>query len=161
MAKLTDEQKYFITQSLACFDTPSVIVEAVKEEFAIAVTPSQVQAYDPTKFQGRALSKKYKDIFEATRQAFLDEKSQIPIASKAYRLRTLQRLLDFYVSRKNMVQAQSVLEQAAKETGGMFTNRLQLKTDPASGLIGTLNQLLQRNTALPIVHEVEGEIIEG
>ena len=32
-AKLTDEVKTFIVQGLACFDSPSVVAKAVKDEF--------------------------------------------------------------------------------------------------------------------------------
>ncbi len=32
MATLTDDVKAFIVQALACFDTPSQVVDAVKEE---------------------------------------------------------------------------------------------------------------------------------
>lgn len=49
MATLTDDVKAFIVQALACFDTPSQVVDAVREGFGTEVSRMQVQSYDPTK----------------------------------------------------------------------------------------------------------------
>lgn len=123
MAKLDDHVKLYIVQALACFDTPQQVADAVKEEFGIVVTRMQVQGYDPTKTRGRDLSAKLRAVFEATRKRFLDEVEQVPIASQTYRLRNLQRLHEQAVQRKNLQLAAALLEQAAKEVGGAFTNR--------------------------------------
>lgn len=124
MAKLGDEVKVHIVQALACFDTPSQVVESVKDEFDIVVTRQQVQTYDPEKAAGRkGMSRKLRAIFEATRRAFLEETAQVPIASQTYRLRNLQRLHQKAQQRGNMALAAALLEQAAKEVGGAFTNR--------------------------------------
>lgn len=123
MATLTDDVKAFIVQALACHDTPSQVVEAVQEEFGIAVTRMQVQTYDPTKAQGKALSKKWRDVFEATRARFLKETAEIPIASQSFRLRALQKMYEKTAARGNVPLAAQLIEQAAKESGGMFLNR--------------------------------------
>lgn len=124
MATLTDDVKAFIVQALACFDTPSQVVDAVREEFGIDVTRMQVQAYDPTKkAAARGLGKKWVEMFEATRARFLKETADIPIASQSFRLRALQKMYEKTASRGNVVVAAQLIEQAAKETGGMFMNR--------------------------------------
>lgn len=123
MATLTDDVKAFIVQALACFDTPSQVVDAVKEEYGIDVTRQQVQTYDPTKQLGKALSLKWRAMFEATRARFLKETAEIPIASQSFRLRALQKLYEKTASRGNVVVAAQLIEQAAKETGGIFVNR--------------------------------------
>jgi hypothetical protein len=158
MAKLDDEVKMFIVQSLACYDTPSQVAEAVNLEFGIAIERQQVAVYDPTKKSGERLAQKYRDVFDATRQAFIEDAINIPIASKTYRLRSLQRMHDYYVSRKNFVQAQAVLEQAAKEVGGMFNGKL---TAPPTDnpLVSWLQQI--GGTSIPIAHDVEAEVIEN
>ncbi len=85
MATLTDDVKAFIVQALACFDTPSQVVDAVREEFGAEVSRMQVQSYDPTKKAARGLSKKWVELFEATRKRFLEETAEIPIANQAFR----------------------------------------------------------------------------
>ena len=46
MAALNSEVKGFIVQALACFDTPSQVAAAVREEFGIEVTRQQCEAQD-------------------------------------------------------------------------------------------------------------------
>lgn len=126
MAKLTEPQKLFIVKALACFDTPTQVANAVREEFGIEVDRRQVAEYDPSKASGRDVSAKLRAIFDATRQAFKDDVSTIPIASQAYRLRTLNRLLVKVEGQGNTALAAQLVEQAAKETGGTFTNRREV-----------------------------------
>jgi hypothetical protein len=143
-------------QSLACYDTPSQVAAAVNMEFGIDIERQQVARYDPTKKSGDNLAKKYRDIFDATRKAFIEDAINIPIASKTYRLRSLQRMHDYYVSRKNYVQAAAVLEQAAKEVGGMFNGKLHAPPSD-NPLVTWLQQI--GSSSLPVVHEVEGTIV--
>lgn len=126
MAKLTDPVKMAIVQALACFDTPSEVAAAVKEEFGISITRQQVAAYDPTKATCKGLAKKLRAVFEETRKAFLNDVATIPIAQQAFRLRALQREFERAKSRGNSALAAQLLEQAAKELGGAFTNRREL-----------------------------------
>ncbi len=123
MAKLTEAHKRFIVQALACWDTPSQVAEALKEEFSLDVPRMQVAQYDPTKVAGQKLARKWADLFEATRKRFREEVAEIPIADQAFRLRALGKIYERHISRGNVVGAAGVLEQAAKEVGGAFTNR--------------------------------------
>jgi hypothetical protein len=164
MATLTEEHKQYIVQCLACFDTPSQVAEDVSKEFSVTIDRMQVQKYDPTKAAGRNMSPKLQAIFHATREAFLKDIGQIPIASQAFRLRSLQRQHDYYMSRKNYVQAQSVLEQAAKEVGGMFTNKVKVGSDETNPFVMWLQQV--SGGSMPIVQDAEpdelvGEVIEN
>jgi hypothetical protein len=139
MAKLDDPAKLFIVQALACFDTPQQVADAVREEFGVEISRVQVQGYDPTKRAGDRLSKKLKAIFEATRKRFLDEVEKVPIASQTYRLRNLQRLHEKAQQRGNMALAAALLEQAAKEVGGVYTNRRE-HSGPGGGPIPVKNE---------------------
>jgi hypothetical protein len=65
MAVLRSEVKVFIVQALACFDTPSQVVAAVKTEFGIEITRQQCETHDPTKFAGQKLGKTWVDLFHA------------------------------------------------------------------------------------------------
>jgi hypothetical protein len=123
MAALRDEVKAFVVQALACFDTPSQVVASVKAEFGLDVSRQQCEAYDPTKYVGRNLHLKWKTLFEDTRARFREETAEIPIANRAYRLRTLGRMAEKAENMKNMALTAQLLEQAAKEVGDVYVNR--------------------------------------
>lgn len=127
MAALNGEVKAFIVQSLACFDTPSTVVESVKKEYGLTITRQQVESHDPTKANGKGLADKWKELFKETRARFQTEITDIPIANKAYRLRTLDRMMAKAESMKNMALAATLIEQAAKECGDAYTNRQKLE----------------------------------
>lgn len=128
MAALTNEVKGFIVQALACFDTPTQVVEAVKSEFGQVVTRQQVESHDPTKASSKGLAKRWVTLFEDTRKRFREETAEIPIANRAYRLRALGRMAEKAESMKNMALTAQLLEQAAKEVGDVYVNR-QTKAD--------------------------------
>ena len=123
MAVLRSEVKAFIVQALACFDTPSQVVESVKKEFGIEVSRQQCESHDPTKFAGRALGVKWAELVHAARKRFREETEDIPIANRAYRLRTLGRMAEKAENMKNMALTAQLLEQAAKEVGDVYVNR--------------------------------------
>lgn len=132
MAALDVKVKRFIVSSLACWDTPTQVAKSVREEFGIEITRMQVATYDPTKAAGRELSKELKALFAETRAKFKSELDAIPIANQAYRLRSLARMHARAEEQGNAALAAQLLEQAAKETGGAYTNRRQIEGgDPA------------------------------
>lgn len=133
MAKLNDAHKRFIVQALACWDSPQEVADAVKVEFGLDMHRSQVAQYDPTKAAGRAMGKQWIQLFNDTRQRFRQEVAEIPIADQAFRLRALGKIYDRHISRGNVVGAAAVLEQAAKEAGGLFTNKQKLEHAGAGG----------------------------
>jgi len=130
MAALRSEVKAFIVQALACFDTPSQVVEAVKKEFGVDVSRQVCEGHDPTKYAGRGLAKRWADMFHACRERFTTETADIPIAHRAYRLRTLGRMAEKAESMKNMALTAQLLEQAAKEVGDVYVNRQTKNENP-------------------------------
>ncbi|WP_394743788.1 DUF2280 domain-containing protein [Escherichia coli] len=139
MATLKGEVKAFIVQSLACFDTPSQVVELVKKEFGLSITRQQVESHDPTKANGRGLAQKWVDMFNATRERFQNEISDIPIANKAYRLRVLDRMATRAEGMKNLALTAEIIEQAAKECGDAYTNKHKYEhSGPNGGAIQTI-----------------------
>ena len=139
MAALKPELKAFIVQSVACFDTPSQVVESVLKEFGIQITRQQVEQNDPTKISGKGLAQKWVDLFNRTRDRFLNEISDIPIANKAYRLRVLQRMSTTAEGMKNLGMTAQLLEQAAKEVGDAYSNKQKVELTGKDG--GPLNQV--------------------
>ncbi|HEL9859785.1 TPA: DUF2280 domain-containing protein [Klebsiella pneumoniae] len=133
MAALKPEVKAYIIQMLACYDTPSQVVEAVQKDFGIAITRQQVETHDPTKVSGKTLAKKWVDLFNLTRNRFLNEISDIPIANKAYRLRVLQRMSTTAENMKNIGMTAQLLEQAAKEVGEAYSNKQKVEHTSPDG----------------------------
>ena len=110
MAALKEPVKIFIVQSLACFETPQQVADAVKQRFGIEIERQQCENYDPTKYGGRNLSKKLRDLFERTRKDFKANIEDIPLANKAFHFKELQRMYEDYS--KNKVMKAKVLKQA-------------------------------------------------
>jgi hypothetical protein len=123
MAALKNEVKSFIVQALACFDTPSQVAEAVKNEFGVALPRQQVESHDPTKACSKGLAAKWQTLFHDTRKRFREETADIPIANRAYRLRAMNRFVERAEGMKNIGLAMQILEQAAKEVGDVYVNR--------------------------------------
>lgn len=138
MATLPDPVKLFVVQALACYDTPTQVAQAVKAEFGIAVTRQQIGRYDPSKAGNRDVSARLKAVFASTREKFIEDIGAIPIARQAVRLRTLQRELERAEERGNSGLVVQLLEQAAKEVGGMFSNRREL-SGPGGGPIASVS----------------------
>lgn len=127
MAALSTEVKAFIVQSLACFESPTKVIELVKAEFGVMVSRQQVSQYSPGNAMAAKLSDKWVELFNATRERFQAEITDIPIANKAYRLRALDRMATRAESIKNMALAAQLIEQAAKECGDAYTNRQKVE----------------------------------
>ncbi|KXJ45881.1 DUF2280 domain-containing protein [Marinobacter sp. Hex_13] len=144
MARLKPEQKLFIVQRLACFDTPTMVAKAVREEYQVELSRQVVEGYDPTKYAGRNLAKKYKQVFEDTREAFLEDTSGIAISHKAVRLRTLQRMAEKAETMGNMVLAKDLLEQAAKEAGDAYSNKRVLEHNNPDGRLTPVINLTRK-----------------
>lgn len=125
MARLTSEVKTYITQALACFDSPSQVAEAVKREFGITVSRQQCESHDPTKVTSKGLGKKWIDLFYETRERFKRDTEDVAIANRAYRLRVLGRIAVRAEEMRNLALAMQALEQAAKEVGDVYVNRMR------------------------------------
>lgn len=72
-------------------------------------------------------------MFNATRDRFLNEISDIPIANKAYRLRVLQRMSTTAENMKNIGMTAQLLEQAAKEVGDAYSNKQKVEHTSPDG----------------------------
>lgn len=117
--------KRFIVRSLAAYEAPSDVITSVKEIFDITVTKQQLQHYDPTTAAGKELSKVLTDLFFDTRKEF-EKNEDLPIMKRIFRLKKLAYFVEQFEKMKNYKMAAAMLEQAAKESGGMFTNRKEI-----------------------------------
>ena len=145
MAALKEPVKIFIVQALACRDTPQEVADLVKQEFGIQIDRQQCSSYDPTKQRGKNLSKKFVELFHKTRADFDAGLIDIPIANKHYRLKQYQKQLER--NTKNTVMSLKILEQAAKDCGGQFTNKQEI-TGKDGKPIETINQNVSTDSYL-------------
>jgi hypothetical protein len=114
MQTLSDEIKTFIVKSLAHFDTPSEVVEAVKANFDVEISRQHVYTYDPRCTQPPA--PRWRELHAATRAAFLRDADEIGISHRTVRLRMLDRMAHRAEARHYMSLAAHLLEQGAKES---------------------------------------------
>lgn len=157
MAALRKEVKLYIVRSLAVFNTPQETVELVNEEFKIKISRQQCERYDPTKRAGKDLSQELKEEFEHTRIEFLEKPLNIPIANLAVRLQRLEK--QYSVHAKNPLFSLKILEQAAKDMGGQFTNKTEvtgagggpLQSEHVTQIVATPEQIKQ------VLNELQGK----
>jgi hypothetical protein len=119
MRRLSDAVKRRIVEHLACYHTHAEVANLIADEFAVALTPRHVRAYDPTSFQF-AGSHRWQDYYQTVRTRCAKEVGEVAIAHRAYRLRQLQHILDRACERGDYRQALQTLEQAAKEMGNWY-----------------------------------------
>ncbi|WP_395602417.1 DUF2280 domain-containing protein [Pseudomonas sp. A1230] len=149
MAALKNDVKAFIVQALACFDTPTQVSQAVKQEFDVDVTRQQVEQHDPTKRAGVNLAAKWQTLFHDTRTRFREETAEIPIANRAFRLRAMNRFVERAETMKNIGLAMQILEQAAKEVGDVYVNRQKKNDDESEPVVPTSVQVHVINARKP------------
>ena len=133
MAALSDDVKAFVVQALACFDTPSQVAEAVKDEFGLVIPRQQVALYDPTKATGKNLANKWRHLFEATRDEWRKGVTEVPIANRVFRLRALDRMAVKAERMRNLPLAVQIHKQAAQEVGDVYVNKGRAGGDAAGG----------------------------
>jgi hypothetical protein len=122
-AKLTDEARAFVVQQLAAFQTPAEVAKMVREQFKVTIAPQSIEAYDPTKWAGRSLSKRWRAYFEKARKAYLEDVDSVPESHKAVRVKRLATMAQKVQTAGNVPLAAQLLEQIAKEVGDAYTNR--------------------------------------
>jgi hypothetical protein len=131
MAKLSDAVKRRIVQGHAWYETTAEIIAAVKEAHGLTLSTPQVAYYNPAAPYSE-LAAKWRDLFDEERERFRRDTSQIAIASKAFRLRKLERMARAAEERKNFALAAQLLEQAAKECGGAYRNARLPQSAPSN-----------------------------
>lgn len=124
--KLPTAVQRFIVRHLARFEKPTDVTRAVKEEFKLRVSRQNVEYYDPTKHASeQGLSEQLKGLFWETREKFLEDESA-NLSSLKYRLGLRALMISKTLAKGNYPLVDSLLVNAAKDEGGVFTNRREL-----------------------------------
>lgn len=127
--RLNTVQKRFVVQCLAEFMSPSEVVELIAEDMNVEMSKQAVEKYDPTKYAGQTLSEDLRKLFWQKRREAIADESNIDIAHRSFRLKQLSKLYRQAVRDGKDVVAAQHLAQAAKEKGGLYTNKRQLEVD--------------------------------
>lgn len=150
--ELPDEIKVYMVTRNAQFVGPQTVADEVKERFGLEMPKQHVERYDPTKYNGQALARPLKALFAAERKRYTADIASVPIANQKVRLRMLHDMVDVQMERKNHPLASKLLEQAAKETGNAYTNKVEhggeIKTTPSYDLSGLTTEELRIFRAL-------------
>lgn len=127
MARLSEAQKTFIVQQLACWRTPTEVADLVTEEWpGTEIDRRQVHKYNPETPNCQA-AKKYRELYYKTREQFVEAAAKLGIAQPAFRLQKMMDVLRQAERVGNHGMVLQVLEQAAKETGGSYANKRVLE----------------------------------
>lgn len=127
---LTNEQKEWLVCHYACFWQTERVLDGFKDEFGFRPEPSVAIKYNLNGLTEDEIAQRRKTIWIDThrraRAAFEESVRDIPIASPTFRVQQLNTMFEQAFARKNFMLASKLLEQAAKETGGLFTNKREL-----------------------------------
>ncbi len=111
-----------------------MIQKDVKAEFGITLDRRQIDFYNPESGGNKRLAKQWKNLFEETRRAYINGTVSVGIAHKSFRLDVLHRIAEEAEDRRNWGLLVEVLQIAAKEQGGLFTNQRRLDVNPRDAL---------------------------
>lgn len=141
---------------LARCRTPAEVAVLMREEFELEITIPQVVKYDPRRPSYEA-GEKWLPLFEAARTSYLKDVEDVPIANQGFRLQTLQEGLEVAKKAKNWKLVAELMEQAAKEVGGVLTNERNLRVrrddvpdtpeDRAAALAALVGEALDKRAA--------------
>lgn len=109
-----------ILTALACFESPTQVAASVKQQFGLELSRQRIEAWHPERAAGSRLDLIWREVFDTTRARLLIELDGIPIAHKSYRLRQLDRMAGQAEDMGNLPLAVRLIEQAAKEVGGVY-----------------------------------------
>lgn len=125
---LTEHQKAWIVTQWARMRYANQIRKEFAEVFGVEIDRKQVHTYNPKAGSnyGRGQAK-WHALFEEEREKFLAEVNAIPISNAAVRLDRLETMCVAAMEKGNAPLAASMIEQAAKEVGGLFTNRREIE----------------------------------
>lgn len=126
--KLDDKQKVWLVSAYATFKRTGEVRAEFAETFGVEIPENQARGFNLTIFRNEEeAAKRNKGRWWSThvdaRRRFDESVNDIPIASKAYRVRKLDEMFDLAYQRRNFKTAADLLEQAAKETGDAYSNR--------------------------------------
>lgn len=118
MRRLPAAVKIHALIGLACYESPEKVTASIREKFGLSLSRQCIEAWNPERAAGARLGAEWRGLFYETRDRFLREIADIPLASRSYRLRALNRMARQAEEMGNYALLIRVLAQAARETNG-------------------------------------------
>lgn len=137
------EQKQFLVESLACFQSHSAIITEFARRYGIALDGRTLVNYDPAHRNCR-LGPGLRRLYDECRKAYVDGVQEVAIAHQAHRLRLLSRVVDKATTSKDYANAIKGLELAAKEMGGALSGQHTIRHE---GTIGHVHATVEEAKA--------------
>lgn len=113
-AALTQPQRRYIVRALARFNSPTEVCRMVKTEYGLDIYRQLAARHDPTTEAGQTLGEGLKKLFYSTREQFVEQLEQQPLAHRAMRLDQLKKLYDAALDAGNPKLAVRILSEADK-----------------------------------------------
>jgi hypothetical protein len=126
--QLTTEQKIYLVQRVAAFDSTRAVIKSMQEEFGIKLSRCSVHYYNPNTHTGQRCAEKWKTLFYETRKAIIAGGMEIGVANKRVRLRRLETMAQDAMDGGDFNSAAKVMAQAARETGARRAKRQRNKS---------------------------------
>ena len=120
--KLSLDAKTYIVRALACRERPADVLAHLQEHFNVIVDRKALAHYDPR--LNATLDADLKKLYEKEAAEFWDKKNFEPLNSLNVRQRLRMEL--FEQAGQNRKLKLDILEQAAKDEGGLFCNRREI-----------------------------------
>lgn len=124
MAKLKKEHKELIVISLAHNFEPTEVQRMLKDRCDVEVELNQISYYNPDLNSSAQLSKTWRELYHHKKDQYKDEVLSHETAHKAYRIGMLEKAAKEYQKKGNYMAMASMLEQIAKEVGGVFEGKV-------------------------------------
>jgi hypothetical protein len=131
--KLTPEQKVYVVKRLATYDTPTAITRDLKALFGVDISVQAVDQYHPERASSDNLAPCWKELFWATRKAFIAACAEAGTMEQMVRVRLREDMALMARDAGHYRVANELLDSIAREAGKMFVSRhtLELAAAPA------------------------------
>ena len=116
--KLPLQAKCYIVCALACCEKPSRILAEVEETWGIKLFPKSLNHYNP--LRNPRLDYDLQCLFRQTRDKFWEDRTQEAMNCLNFRQRERLKLL--YRCNRNPALQAKILNDAAKDVGGLFSS---------------------------------------
>ena len=119
--KIPEHVREFVCIRLACFDQPSQVRQLVRENFDLDLSPQSIEHYDPYRYAGKGLARKFVHLFYDARKRYLEDVADVALAQKTHRLKWLERLAAEAERMGDITGAAEIIEKASKDSTDYWT----------------------------------------
>lgn len=146
--KMSPDAQRFVVRQYARFRKPSEILVLLKEEYPdLDVSINAISYYNPER--DIFPREKWGEFYETERRAYVAGVESVGIAHARERLEYLDLAIRQAVKARNFVLVGQLVETAAKEVGGAYTNRRESQVAMTAAVSVEAEDLLARAEGQP------------